>query len=1361
MKKKFFHFLFGAALLCSASAVRAQGLENIIVEPYYTVTQADADAYNNNFGGGSYPLAAGMNVYRVYVDMAPNYKLNTVFGSPVGGGGVSPNPLDVTTTTTFWNDDNFGSDIPGQTRRLDEGTAFDSYITVNSTGTAGGAAGCGSAAAQVGVLRTADTDGNLTLCTAYPSFTGADGNVPGTSPALTYNIGGLINFSALTADGSVFQVINDAWATLPNSTGQDPTGTNRVLIGQFTTNGTFSFHLNVQLSSPTSVLETYVWNQAGAGEVVSPLLTYPSACTPAAITSATSNSPICSLDPLNLSVVATGTAPLSYTWTGVGTITNGGTANASVTGATTGNYNIAVSNACGNVNQNVAVVVNTATNWYADTDGDGFGAGTATLACVQPVGSVSNNTDQCPADANKQVPGACGCGVADVATTYYADTDGDGFGAGPAIPGFTCIVLGVTNNTDLCPADPLKQAPGACGCGVADVATTYYADTDGDGFGDPADSQAGFTCSVPSGFVTNNTDNCPTLSGLIGDVCNDNNPNTSGDVITANCVCAGVAANDCLGVPGGPAQPGTSCDDGLATTGNDTWSANCVCAGQLIDCLGVAGGSALPGTSCDDGLATTGNDTWSANCVCAGQLIDCLGVAGGTALPGTACNDNNPNTSGDVYGANCVCAGVLANDCLGVPGGPAQPGTSCDDGLATTGNDTWSANCVCAGQLIDCLGVAGGTALPGTSCDDGLATTGNDTWSANCVCAGQLIDCLGVAGGTALPGTACNDNNPNTSGDVYGANCVCAGVLANDCLGVPGGPAQPGTSCDDGLATTGNDTWSANCVCAGQLIDCLGVAGGTALPGSACNDNNPNTSGDVYGANCVCAGVLANDCLGVPGGPAVPGTACNDNNPNTINDVYGANCVCAGTPVGGCDNWSLELTTDNAGSETTWEIRNAGTTTVVDAGGPYANNTTVNEVVCLIPGACYELIVTDANGMSNGPIGGFVLRDQNGKRVLDNAGDGVFTGISQAVAPFCSPVGNDAILASQCDKVDWTPNQFLIATPNSAVSAQYGVGNQTDDGYEFRLFNPDGGYDRTVYQSHANTSVGAPAGPNAAAHLNYSALVTNPVPQNVLLNVRVRSRVNGVFSAWGPACRFKIDAVAANCPAVQLVSTPGSQFSCGATNKIVGNSGPDGRIVSTQASRVIGGVSQQANRYQFDITTTGGYSRTIVATTRTLVLGQWYTNPLLCGFNTYSVRVRASFDGGATWCPYGATCSVGITNNLAAPFCTSAPAFAGGDDDRVFFDGDETSSVATLSMWPNPNRGDQLYLTIDQLNADVTTATVDIFDLYGKKVTSRTIAINGSTLNTVINLDGTIASGMYLVNLTAGEQTFIQRLVIQ
>jgi hypothetical protein len=61
----------------------------------------------------------------------------------------------------------------------------------------------------------------------------------------------------------------------------------------------------------------------------------------------------------------------------------------------------------------------------------------------------------------------------------------------------------------------------------------------------------------------------------------------------------------------------------------------------------------------------------------------------------------------------------------------------------------------------------------------------------------------------------------------------------------------------------------------------------------------------------------------------------------------------------------------------------------------------------------------------------------------------------------------------------------------------------------------------------------------------------------------------------------------------------------------------------------------------------------------------------------------------------------------------------------------------------------------------VTTATVDIFDLVGKKVSSRTIAVNGTTLNAVIDMDGSLSNGIYLVNLTAGERTFTQRLVIQ
>ncbi|HNI05051.1 MAG TPA: MopE-related protein [Flavobacteriales bacterium] len=171
----------------------------------------------------------------------------------------------------------------------------------------------------------------------------------------------------------------------------------------------------------------------------------------------------------------------------------------------------------------------TVTTWYADADNDGFGDPNSSIQnCEEeaPAGYVANNTDLCPADINKQAPGACGCGV--------PETDSDTDGTPDCIDG--------------CPNDPLKTAPGQCGCGNADN------DTDNDGIADCVDT-------------------CPGVTGQIG----------------------------------------SACDDGLATTGNDVLDNACECHGLLIDCLGMPGGAALPGTAC-----TVSNlpGIWSASCVC-------------------------------------------------------------------------------------------------------------------------------------------------------------------------------------------------------------------------------------------------------------------------------------------------------------------------------------------------------------------------------------------------------------------------------------------------------------------------------------------------------------------------------------------------------------------------------------------------------------------------------------------------------------------------------------------------------------------------------------------------------------------------
>jgi hypothetical protein len=111
--------------------------------------------------------------------------------------------------------------------------------------------------------------------------------------------------------------------------------------------------------------------------------------------------------------------------------------------------------------RSVAFAPCTPSTWYADADGDGYGVSTSTLSyCTQPYGYVANSTDCNDAVASVN-PGATeicnglddNCsGAAEEGLTfsnYYADADGDGFGAGLATN--TCAVLSapfVTNNTD-------------------------------------------------------------------------------------------------------------------------------------------------------------------------------------------------------------------------------------------------------------------------------------------------------------------------------------------------------------------------------------------------------------------------------------------------------------------------------------------------------------------------------------------------------------------------------------------------------------------------------------------------------------------------------------------------------------------------------------------------------------------------------------------------------------------------------------------------------------------------------------------------------------------------------------------------
>jgi MYXO-CTERM domain-containing protein len=181
------------------------------------------------------------------------------------------------------------------------------------------------------------------------------------------------------------------------------------------------------------------------------------------------------------------------------------------------------------IDEDSAVDVQT---WYADTDSDGYGNPSSTdIDCDQPSGFVADNTD-CDDNESTTHPGAdeyCDnidndCDqVTDEddavdALTWYADTDGDGYGdAGNPTNACTQPANHLTDDTD-CDDNNNAVHPGATEyCDTIDWdcdnetydddssdALTWYADMDLDGYGDPANST--LACFEPSGYGSDNTD---------------------------------------------------------------------------------------------------------------------------------------------------------------------------------------------------------------------------------------------------------------------------------------------------------------------------------------------------------------------------------------------------------------------------------------------------------------------------------------------------------------------------------------------------------------------------------------------------------------------------------------------------------------------------------------------------------------------------------------------------------------------------------------------------------------------------------------------------------------------------------------
>jgi hypothetical protein len=265
----------------------------------------------------------------------------------------------------------------------------------------------------------------------------------------------------------------------------------------------------------------------------------------------------------------------------------------------------------------------------------------------------------------------------------------------------------------------------------------------------------------------------------------------------------------------------------------------------------------------------------------------------------------------------------------------------------------------------------------------------------------------------------------------------------------------------------------------------------------------------------------------------------------------------------------------------------------------------------------------------------------------------------------------------------------------------------------------------------------------------------NQLQQNVLYNVKVRGRINGVYNNWGSACRLIVDDVLAACPRTKLMDLPGNQYlSCGQSRGI----GTTQLVHARNVRRRNANCNWvNANRYQFRFRLPAEN----VVIIKTSATGQYWvnTNGLACN-KTYEVDVRASFNNGSTWCVVTPDPN-SVTDPLWGDMCllTTNCSFGMAQEDGAA--GEAGQSERTVGMYPNPNRGDQLILSVSSVEEGVETVTVDIFDAYGKRAMARTIAVQDGFVNTVLDLDGSLANGLYMVSITAGTDSYNERLVIQ
>ncbi len=377
--------------------------------------------------------------------------------------------------------------------------------------------------------------------------------------------------------------------------------------------------------------------------------------------------------------------------------------------------------------------------WYLDADGDGYGRTTLSqVGCEQQAGYVANSDDCDDLDASSYPGGSEVCDGADnnctggvdegVQSTFYADSDGDGYGDSSTQLVACFLPAGASANALDCDDMQPSVHPGGielcdgldndCDSFVDDSAldaTTWFVDSDGDGYGDPLTGTS--SCSVIADRVSNGLD------------CNDGD----GDNYPGNSEICDGQDNDCSG----NADFSNSQGDELSDVDGDQYIACQDCDDDDSD--------NFPGNTetCD------GDDENCDGSVDEGFDADGDGITscGADGIIGTAdddCDNATPGSQQD--GTSALCAATSCKAILDLGSSPA-------DGLYWVNPDGGGAfqvycdmNADGGGWTLTAVALYGNHGAAGWNDEAGLNIADATNLNAHWHLASDLMNSLAVAG---------------------------------------------------------------------------------------------------------------------------------------------------------------------------------------------------------------------------------------------------------------------------------------------------------------------------------------------------------------------------------------------------------------------------------------------------------------------------------------------------------------------------------------------------------------------------------------------------------------------------------------